>query len=281
MPMSPRRPEASAGGCTTVATAAVVARIWRADLADPGWDRFQHVLSRDEEDKARRYRTAALAVYYRRCRSIVRLLLARHSGQDPAQIVLRYGWAGKPEAVGLACHFSHFNVTHAQSRALIVLSPYPVGIDIENTVHEHIRMEELADLICHPDEQALLATMAPARRREFLYRLWVRKEAYCKTLGTGLQSDLRQLRFAPTTLAGVVRVDDCSASACSTGGSTYYVRSWYGGDADVASLCLPLRDGAVVTGRLAPRDGEVAPLPWIEPPALVGGKQTAGQFQAV
>lgn len=243
--MSPKRPESATS--TFVQAAATVAQIWRADLDDTGWDRFQHVLSQEEEDKAKRYRTARLAAHYRRCRSILRLLLADNAGQDPAQIVLRYGWAGKPEAVGMSCHF---NVSHTDGRSLIALSPHPVGIDIENTAREHIRMEELVHLVCHSDEQAALAVLSPALRQSFLYRLWVQKEAYCKALGSGLQSDLRSLHFEPTTAAGVARVRD----AAHPDAGVYYVRTWHERDASVASLCLPLCDGAIVTRQLAPHD---------------------------
>lgn len=240
--MSPKRHED--GGAA--ATGGAIARVWRADLDDPGWDRFACVLRADEVDKAARYRTARLAAHYRRCRTILRLLLAADAGLDPARIAFRYGWAGKPEAVDLP---GHFNVSHAAGRALIALSPHPVGIDIESTAHDRIRMEELADLVCHPDELAMLAGLAPASRQDVLYRLWVRKEAYCKALGTGLQSDLCGIRFAPTATSGIAGVRD----AVRAHAKTHYVHCWDEPDGHVASLCLPLEYSEITVESVAPR----------------------------
>lgn len=222
-----------------------IASVWQVDLDDAGWDRFLHVLNRVEEEKAGRLRTDRLARHYRRCRSVLRLLLARHAGRHPAQVDLRTGWAGKPEAVGLSCHF---NVSHCDRRALVAISPYPVGIDVECMANAVVRMEELAGLVCHPDELAALAAMAPQRRDEFLYQLWVQKEAYCKALGTGLQSDLRAVRFEPTRDVAVARVRD----AARPGLDGFHVRYWRDPETWAASLCLPVRDGLVATRHLAP-----------------------------
>jgi phosphopantetheine--protein transferase-like protein len=130
------------------------------------------------------------------------------------------------------------------------VSPYPVGVDIESTTHAAIRMEELAALVCHPDELVALAALESDRRERFLYRLWVQKEAYFKALGTGLQSDLRAVRFEITPDAAIARVLDAArpaADAC-------YVRYWCDADACVASLCLPLQDVPMVVRALAPDD---------------------------
>ncbi|WP_167761388.1 4'-phosphopantetheinyl transferase family protein [Duganella callida] len=207
-------------------------RLWQADLDDAGWDRHAAVLHPEEEARAQRYRTPRLAQHYRRGRSMLRLLLARQSGGDPARIALRYGWAGKPEADGLSCHF---NLSHSGRQALIALAPYPVGVDIESTAHANISMTELAGLVCHPDEQAALAALAPLQREDFLYRLWVQKEAYCKALGTGLQAHLRALSFAPTADAALAVVHDAARPATDV----HYVRYWRAAGGCAAAVCLP------------------------------------------
>ncbi|NEB77501.1 4'-phosphopantetheinyl transferase superfamily protein [Streptomyces sp. SID14478] len=79
----------------------------------------------------------------------------------------------------------HFSLSHSGDLALVAVAPTVVGADVE----EHPEATAVEDLtgVLHPRERAELAAVAdPLERRLALARVWVRKEAYLKGLGTGL-----------------------------------------------------------------------------------------------
>ncbi|MFF4173829.1 4'-phosphopantetheinyl transferase family protein [Streptomyces sp. NPDC001744] len=81
----------------------------------------------------------------------------------------------------------HFSLSHCEGLSLIALASTPVGVDIERVPPPHTAEE--AEEVLHPAESAELAVLAPARRPGAFTRVWTRKEAYLKGLGTGLGAD--------------------------------------------------------------------------------------------
>ncbi|MFJ9641013.1 4'-phosphopantetheinyl transferase family protein [Streptomyces sp. NPDC101178] len=78
----------------------------------------------------------------------------------------------------------HFSLAHSRGLVAVAIAARPVGVDVERlpspeTVGACARA-------LHPGEQAELAAAAPDERRAHFGRLWTRKEAYLKALGTGL-----------------------------------------------------------------------------------------------
>ena len=82
----------------------------------------------------------------------------------------------------------YFSISHCKQGIAVVVSDSPVGIDIEGLR----RVDEgLVRKTMNTQEQAQIAAAAnPAQ--EFI-RLWTRKEAYVKMLGTGIISDMHQI----------------------------------------------------------------------------------------
>jgi 4'-phosphopantetheinyl transferase len=62
-------------------------------------------------------------------------------------------------------------------------------VDIESSNRASV-MPELAERVCHPHEMAELRLLAEPARSEALLALWVRKEAYLKAAGIGLQREM-------------------------------------------------------------------------------------------
>ncbi|MEV6734938.1 4'-phosphopantetheinyl transferase superfamily protein [Streptomyces sp. NPDC051364] len=81
----------------------------------------------------------------------------------------------------------HFSLSHRSDLVLIGVSQAPIGVDVE-LVSDIQESDELA-LMLHPDEQAEAQALNPVRRPRAVARLWTRKEAYLKGLGTGLGRD--------------------------------------------------------------------------------------------
>ncbi len=207
------------------------------DLDDARWDDFTASLSIEEEARASRYRTSALAQTYRRGRAALRQVLAYYCGQPPRSLAMQYGEFGKPALRG---HDIHFNLSHSGQRALIAVSAAPIGVDLE-WIHPALVIEELAPLVCNGAEDEYLRNLPADARRIAFFQLWTQKEAYCKALGVGLQKTLADIAFGENFGDGPRTVLDrgaatmvvhplgsipgYSASLCAEGPDTAI--SWY------------------------------------------------------
>ncbi|MET7312394.1 4'-phosphopantetheinyl transferase superfamily protein [Streptomyces sp. NPDC005571] len=127
----------------------------------------------------------------------LRMLLAAHLDEGPARISLDRGRCpscggphGRPVVRGNPVNFS---LSHTNDLAMIAIAATPVGIDIE-AVPGLATVEEVGHTL-HVAEHAELQTYRPEERREAFARIWVRKEAYFKGLGTGLSRGLAHDRI--------------------------------------------------------------------------------------
>ncbi|MFD7261528.1 4'-phosphopantetheinyl transferase family protein [Streptomyces sp. NPDC059874] len=118
----------------------------------------------------------------------LRVLLGGHLGLAPADVVLVRedcpgcaGPHGRPAVAGGGVHFS---LSHSGDVAYVALAPVPVGVDIEEFPSAGAVADVLDDL--HPAETAELTALPEADRRSALARVWSRKEACLKGIGTGI-----------------------------------------------------------------------------------------------
>ncbi|MFD5075685.1 4'-phosphopantetheinyl transferase family protein [Streptomyces sp. NPDC058371] len=93
---------------------------------------------------------------------------------------------GRPTVLGAGREL-FFSLSHRGDLALVGTAMAPIGVDVD-LVSDQPATAELASML-HVDEQAELAALAPELRPRALARLWTRKEAYLKGLGTGLGRD--------------------------------------------------------------------------------------------
>lgn len=82
----------------------------------------------------------------------------------------------------------HFSLSHSHGLALIAVSVNPVGVDVEQL--PSAASVDLCTPALHPAEQEEIASQPTEARRRAFARLWTRKEAYLKAIGTGLGRDL-------------------------------------------------------------------------------------------
>ena len=213
------------------------AHVWHVSLDNPIWDMFTSVLSEDERERAARFATPPLQQHFRRCRSALRLVLARYLNRPASDLVFSYGQYGKPE---LAEHRLQFNLSHSKGQGLIAISSHAIGIDLEFIKPTGRDLPGLIDMVCHEEEKTRLHALSEADKLAAFYRLWSRKEAYCKMRGAGLQISLPGLHFVPTEAASAhtVAADDGSAGSS-------YVYDLIPPPGFSASICLPLADARI------------------------------------
>jgi 4'-phosphopantetheinyl transferase len=84
----------------------------------------------------------------------------------------------------------HFNLSDTDGLALVAVSAEgPLGVDVE-CARSSPRILEVAERFFSSREVAALSALEPAERPAAFYRIWTRKEAFIKALGTGLSRGL-------------------------------------------------------------------------------------------
>jgi 4'-phosphopantetheinyl transferase len=217
------------------------AHVWQVGLDNPIWDMFSSVLSDDERARAARFATPQLQQHFRRCRSALRMVLARYLNRPASELVFNYGEFGKPE---LAEHRLQFNLSHSKDQGLVAISSHTVGVDLEFIKPPGSDLPGLIDMVCHENEKLRLSGLPETDKLAAFYRLWSRKEAYCKMRGAGLQISLPGLHFVPAAKPHLhaVAADDGSANGS-------YVYDLTPPPGFSANICLPLADAKIALFR--------------------------------
>jgi 4'-phosphopantetheinyl transferase len=156
------------------------AQVWWIDV--PRWrshlPMLRRLLARDERARADSFRCQADADRLTVGRGVLRLLLGEFLRIPPEQVPFGYSAAGKPSTVGL-----EFNVAHSGDVVLIATHSHPVGIDVER-VDRVVDIASVSRDCFTARERAFMFERATAQ--EEFFRLWTRKEAWLKAVGTGL-----------------------------------------------------------------------------------------------
>lgn len=149
----------------------------------PGAERLA-CLDVAECERARRFRRERDRRRYLVAHCELREHLSRHTGLAAGAIRLIEGPFGKPRLAGaLGCHF---NLSHSEDWALLGISQATeIGVDIE-VLRPVDDMPGLARAHFTDAEFQQVMALAPAFRDEAFLRVWTRKEACLKAIGTGL-----------------------------------------------------------------------------------------------
>jgi 4'-phosphopantetheinyl transferase len=163
-----------------------VVDVWSVNLTDaaPLAGLARTLLSRDERERADRFRFPRLQTDFALSRGLLRALLARACGCAPSEVTFAYGAQGKP---ALANETDvRFNLSHSGEIAVYaVVSGLEVGIDVEQQ-RPMDDLDAIARRFLSPLEQKALDSVGPERRLDAFFHCWVCKEAYIKALGQGL-----------------------------------------------------------------------------------------------
>lgn len=172
--------------------------VWVIDLEEKRALRgdVMRTLSVAERARADRFRFDRDRERWLAGRLAQRMILARELGADLAEIEYATGVNGKPSLAGRHEGALEFNLSHSGSCGLLAFTRgVPLGVDVEE-VHPIEDIRAIAERHFAPEEQERLFALPAAEQEEGFYRLWTRKEAYIKAIGTGLSHALD--RFAVT-----------------------------------------------------------------------------------
>ncbi|MFI1718274.1 4'-phosphopantetheinyl transferase family protein [Streptomyces litmocidini] len=149
--------------------------------------------SLDEEERRRMdaFVRDADRVRYGFAHVALRTILADLTGSAPA--LLRFDRASCPCCGGphgrpvLASSPLEFSLSYSRDLVVVGAASDPVGVDVEPAPELEVA-EQLAKAL-HPAECEEVEAALPEDRSAVFARLWARKEAYLKGLGTGLGRD--------------------------------------------------------------------------------------------
>jgi 4'-phosphopantetheinyl transferase len=152
------------------------------------------VLDAAERERAARFVREDDHVLYTVAHAALRTVLAARTGVPATE--LRFERApcpccgalhGRPRLT--SADGPEFSLSHGGDLVLIGLAPaaIPIGVDVERLPSPETVRETMTTL--HPAEQAELASAPGGPSPESFARIWTRKEAYLKALGTGLGRD--------------------------------------------------------------------------------------------
>jgi 4'-phosphopantetheinyl transferase len=157
--------------------------LWRIKL-DGAVESMLHLLSMDEQQRARRLNSAQARDPFIRARGAMRAILGRYLDSPPQRLRFNYGDKGKPYLQNPSANVQ-FNLSHADKLALLAVSPAPVGIDLEQ-LRERKDLARVATRMFPPSiAQDLAKLQGDALIRAFFYH-WTYLESCSKCRGTGL-----------------------------------------------------------------------------------------------
>lgn len=176
------------------------------DLEDEALNACKAVLSRDELDRAARFKFDKDRNHFIAARGILRFLLGHYAALTPQAVSFVYGDKGKPElangAEGLVFNVSHSHGVGAWALGLDGL----IGVDVE-WVQRKVDLDQVGKRFFSEKEWAELANMNEKERRAGFFRCWTRKEAFVKALGDGISFSLKAFDVSVGPVAQITRIE--------------------------------------------------------------------------
>jgi 4'-phosphopantetheinyl transferase len=171
--------------------------IWRIELdgAARTVAALGATLSREEQQRAARFRSIELRERWTVAHGALRCILAAYARCEPGALVFREGTHGKPALTRPVADIP-FNLSHTNGLALVAIAGNGrVGIDAE-TVRSEIEVEDLSRRFFAPAEAAEILALSRVAQPAAFFTCWTRKEAFVKALGGGLSVPLNRFQVS-------------------------------------------------------------------------------------
>jgi 4'-phosphopantetheinyl transferase len=162
----------------------------------------------------------------RKARLIARLMLYHCMAKDGATSLI-YDWGKDNNNKPFIAKWKPFNISHSGEMVMFSYANNVTGIDIEEKCD--VKYEEMIEYF-HPAEQEFIRKQGDIQ--ENFYKVWVRKEALLKAIGTGITNGLKQF--------------NCLRENVSYAGKHWYfhplpVHPWY-----TSYLCSPEKEEKII-----------------------------------
>lgn len=171
------------------------------------------LLSSDETDRTRRYRSPEHGARFAFHRATLRRLLGKYLGRHPGDVGLSYGQQGKPQVHSAdGTPEIQFNLSHCDAVALFAFArDSAIGVDVERQ-RPLEDMAQLVDQCLTVRERQSLDGLTEEERLLAFWRCWTQKEALSKAIGLGLNMPLKsiEVRAHPLLPPAILSVSEPS-----------------------------------------------------------------------
>lgn len=143
-------------------------------------------------------------------------LLSLSSVSELSALELVFDIDAKQKPVLLSTTDYHFNLSHTRGFVLCGISDdSTIGVDVEKIA---VAPMEVMKQVFHPEETKYVETAPTLERDLRFFRIWTRKEAYTKQLGTGINCNLTSYNTLSSNLSSILytwRHDNYICYVCS------------------------------------------------------------------
>lgn len=189
-------------------------------------DRAAQRLTESEQQRASDIRVDRPRRAFVLGRLLLRSTVARIADVPPDDVGIELEPTGRPVLTGALREFL-VSIAHSGCHVVVGVAKRQIGVDVEQ-LRQSAPSPRLMARVCSPEELRLLELMTDADRATAFMTVWVRKEAYGKAIGRGLDFPLRSVTVGPggSTISGgagdwrVVDVDvdpRCAAAVVAPG----------------------------------------------------------------
>jgi len=202
----------------------------------PHWQQW---LSRDEMERANRFRQDLDRHRFILSRGGLRYLLGQYLNCKPAAVAFDYGDHGKPCLIQMGEPLQ-FNLAHSEGWVIYGFSrDRPIGVDVEQ-VQPRAYLEGLIQRCLTPAEQANLPADEADRPRVFIH-YWTLKEAHLKAIGQGLSYAMNKVEVLwgqPPSLGLPAKLPNQEPLP-------WHMRTWHPAENMVSAVCGVFQAGAI------------------------------------
>lgn len=159
--------------------------LWYFDISQCSEETFNRKLSElpiDMRNQVTRYRF----MNDQKLKLFARILVKEYilkQGRDFSWDNWQTDESGKPKL----CGDLHFNISHSNEIVVVAFSSSRIGVDVENRVNMDVNT---LTKFLHAEETNYITNSNDPL--ESMFRVWTRKEAYLKAIGTGIVNGLNE-----------------------------------------------------------------------------------------
>ncbi|MFT6127009.1 MAG: 4'-phosphopantetheinyl transferase [Patiriisocius sp.] len=145
-------------------------------------------LNEAELHRAKKYHFEKDSNQFIICRSLLKLILSQHTGKNISQINIEIDTNKKPYLSSNKAIY--FNISHSNDFAIIAVSKYTVGIDLEYLNKNFDFSEVLSTVFSNPEIKSVINNTDKTYQ---FFKFWTRKEAIVKATGQGISDHLTKI----------------------------------------------------------------------------------------
>lgn len=158
-----------------------------------------------EQDRALSFYFTNDMIRFVQRRYLLKSILAMYLQMEIKDIRLKYNDFGKPELLENKNDL-YFNISHTIDLIVLAFSRNnELGVDIEVVEKDDVDLMINKDIFTDK-EMSYFSNLDFQRKKELFYKLWTKKEAYLKAIGTGISKSLNsiEIEFINTWEAKVI-----------------------------------------------------------------------------